>query len=399
MDINGFSAWRTLALKNPAMRIFISLLLLLATFPAYAGWLDWCPWNRVASSHLWKDDPELPSLSHEHDFDQILRKVIGSHPNAKEAGRLRKRVPTVKSTQIDDDWLDSADAILISKYLEAAGVDHVLVNTRSLPQIIILPSGESPLNQYAAKLSKEFHWELDFNGQPYSSSKSGHVNVGRNDLLDPVGSTDLKYIYRQLTATTSGIVSPEIVETWAPKNFTDPAHAKKGRFQYLVHAVRDVADLEHPENLSARPGLSSSVISSEKPGTFNSFGFILNCPQENIVATASHDIGSGGKFANGIGVGSRDVAERETSFKNLFKKWGISTPDEILRYTGRTFPLPKYNEIVIRGTSPSGKKITASGLFVKTKDGKPECDAATLEKLKELSASKKLPIVYIEDAP
>lgn len=106
--------------------------------------------------------------------------------------------------------------------------------------------------------------------------------------------------------------------------------------------------------------ISSSVISEAKHATYYPFGFIMRVPPECIYITSPSDVGVANRTSDII----FELQDKQKKAQST-----IYSPQEILARTNGADNDTGYNEIVVVGSSPEGKRVDVIGLFVKT-DGK-----------------------------
>ncbi len=205
-------------------------------------------------------------------------------------------------------------------------------------------------------------------------------------------------------------------DSWAPRNFTNPKRHDPANYKYIIHGLQgnsvkvyndastldsvfqrlqaDYAGVQVPfgggmvnaigadgsirflpyREYLRRPRLlhtdviSASVISNQVPDTYTDFGLILKVPKDCIMLTGNRDL---------------NIKNRATDMLEEFENYGVDarsqdmmTPNEILQLCinriaavdSRTELNRQYNEIVLIGTSPTGKQVEVTGIFVKVNE-------------------------------
>ncbi len=205
-------------------------------------------------------------------------------------------------------------------------------------------------------------------------------------------------------------------DSWAPRNFTDPANHDPRNYQYIIHGLQgnsvkiyqdastlatvfarlqaDYAGVQVPHggrmvnaigadgsirflpyreylrnpNLLRTDVISCSVISDQVPDTYTDFGLILKVPKECVMLTGNRDL---------------NIKNRATDMLDEFASYGTDprsrdmlTPAEILQLcinriaavTARDEMNRQYNEIVCVGRSPEGKMVETTGIWVKVNE-------------------------------
>lgn len=193
-------------------------------------------------------------------------------------------------------------------------------------------------------------------------------------------------------------------------SLTEPDKHNDQKFCYLVHAVKDknsganaiqqrhiledmIRDpsikfnsidlLKEPHRISEKSVISSSLIDENHCETWTAGGYILRAPLDNILKTASEDIGT--NFVKGEETAHALYQERNTK--------GIASPERVLGYTSAN----DYNKIVLAGTGRTGKKVEISGVFVKVfPDGSLVDDELTYE-LRRIAYRNNWPIIEISE--
>ncbi len=205
-------------------------------------------------------------------------------------------------------------------------------------------------------------------------------------------------------------------DSWAPSNFTRPSHHDSSSYKYIIHGLQgnsvkiyndastldsvfqrlqaDYAGVQVPfgtrmvnaiggdgsirflpyreylrrPNLLHTDVISCSVISHQVPDTYTDFGLILKVPKECVMLTGNRDL---------------NIKNRSTDMLAEFASYGVDdrsrdmmTPNEILQLcinriaavTTRDEMNRQYNEIVCIGTSPNGKQVEVTGIWVKVNE-------------------------------
>ena len=189
-------------------------------------------------------------------------------------------------------------------------------------------------------------------------------------------------------------------------SMTDPRlHGET--FRYLVHTVSDdhgvvraiqmglllesviagekininsINLLQDPEKIVEKPLISTSLIDETHRSTWTPGGYILIAPLDNILRTASQDLGT--PFYRGDEEVKKLYAERDLE--------GIANPDLVLAKT-----TSGYNEIVLTGTGRTGKKVQIQGVFATIFPDGQYVDASLATRLSYLAESRDLPFVRI----
>lgn len=191
---------------------------------------------------------------------------------------------------------------------------------------------------------------------------------------------------------------------------TNPRNHDDSRFRYLIHAVQDTHSvvrpmqmivlceqmkagdtvasnkmdlLETPQRISEKPIISTSLIDQSHTETWASGGYILEASLDNILKTASSDIGT--NFGGGSDLVTKLYQERDCK--------GIASPYVTLKFTS-----PKeYNEIVVAGTGRTDKKVQIHGVFVKVFPNGQYVDAPLAQKLVGIAKRNNWPVVRIKE--
>lgn len=191
---------------------------------------------------------------------------------------------------------------------------------------------------------------------------------------------------------------------------TDPTHHSPDGFRYLVHAVQlphtagqimqrlfltqEMIDnpsiLYNPIDLMSTPGriaekpvISTSLIDQDHRATWRAGGYILRVPLENILKTASGDIGT--NFAGG-----------ESTRRKLYEKRdveGIADSATVLARSDRFL----YNEIVLAGTGRTGQKVEITGVFIKVLPTGKFVDEELARGLMPIAFSHDWPLIRMEE--
>jgi hypothetical protein len=146
--------------------------------------------------------------------------------------------------------------------------------------------------------------------------------------------------------------------------------------------------------------ISTSLIDQDHVASYYPFGFILDVPACNIYSASGRD--------QGVANRTDDIlAEFERIFSNGSVGNRILSPKTVLDSTSKSMGKTGYNEVVVVGTSPEGRHVGASGIFVKVDaaghlwvDPQQTAPYVTLEiaqLVNELCGKKGLPIVAILD--
>ncbi len=193
-----------------------------------------------------------------------------------------------------------------------------------------------------------------------------------------------------------------IEKEWA--SMTNPRHHDPKSFRYIVHALVDdisrlsqniaanqsragtdntIDLLSHPERISQKPFISTSLIDQDHSATFAASGFILDVPPTNIIETSPTDL------ASNMWRGHSDVQDA------IDKRSVTTTPQNLLAQTNRL----KHNEVVVTGTHPQTQepvriaatfyKVSPSGRLLETE--------ARLYQLKGIANRLNIPHIPIID--
>lgn len=197
--------------------------------------------------------------------------------------------------------------------------------------------------------------------------------------------------------------------------FTDPRRHNPANFRYIVHAIRlgegpvpgsnvpftpATRLLEQPEILRSWTAISCSVIDERRKHTFRPCGLILEVPPDNILVTATHDVG----FRNHAGTIHPENASparlleiqgsllEEIRSKNA--QHTSTSPERILEGTGDIRASRPYNEIVVTGRSldrPELVFVKVIGLFLQEAEATP----AQRQQMETAAAARTLPLVRL----
>lgn len=167
---------------------------------------------------------------------------------------------------------------------------------------------------------------------------------------------------------------------------TDPQNHDPDNFRYIVHAIINTGDNDYIASLQRRPEkthrmrkwmslagflsremISCTLIDEVHRGTYHQrravfHGFVLNVPEENIVAIAPGDmIKPGGQTQQGEQIYTRQEREQHVTVKPgiELKRNTPSAQDFFNREVNRS-----YNEVVVDGIGPNGKQITIGAIFL-----------------------------------
>ncbi len=171
------------------------------------------------------------------------------------------------------------------------------------------------------------------------------------------------------------------LNSWSPERFSSPETlGQETEFKIVFHSITGYGLhgggykdswtyklLADPALVKNNPRISASLISERKHATFlGTIGFILEVPEENIVATSHQDLGTSNSNYNQLVSGSESP------------DWDIVTPERLLEQT----PERGYNEIVIVGTSPHlGTSVKVVGVII-------DCPADKIVKLNDYSTDQ-----------
>jgi hypothetical protein len=146
--------------------------------------------------------------------------------------------------------------------------------------------------------------------------------------------------------------------------------------------------------------ISTSLVDQDHVASYYPFGFILDVPACNIYSASGKD--------QGVANRTDDIlAEFERIFSNGSVGNRILSPKAVLDSTTKSMGKTGYNEIVVVGTSPEGRHVGVSGIFVKVDAGgnlwvdpaqtTPYVTLEIAQLVNELCDSKNLPIVALRD--
>ena len=180
-----------------------------------------------------------------------------------------------------------------------------------------------------------------------------------------------------------------------PKTYTYLIHALPSRLnlQRILNAEKEggmevshALDLvTHPELISLKKKISTSVITEKSHRTFEErgFGYIMKAHLENIVATRNADMGSA------VTVRPNQIEE---FYAIMADKYPVQTPAAMSNDPS------KMNEVLLRGTSKSGKKVEIGAIwvFVDTQ-GHLNLNPSELEDLNYLKEKLKLPVIQLSE--
>ena len=199
--------------------------------------------------------------------------------------------------------------------------------------------------------------------------------------------------------------SNSVLSAWSPNHFSDPNHYNSKSFKFIIHAIYDSPVGAPPPSEKSKIGpielflqkdffskgnaYSASIVSNDVTRTFRSSGLILEAPALNIVATSEEDMHS-------YLIKHIDDGTIEQHLLDLKNKYGISTPETILKKNINLGWPSRHNEIIVRGTGSTGKKTSVIGYFIKTVKGVLQCSKHRLNLILEASKVNGLPIVLID---
>ena len=156
---------------------------------------------------------------------------------------------------------------------------------------------------------------------------------------------------------------------WGPSHFSRPENFDPEHFRFIVHAGphvidgsgdRDVLELFLERALSydfnAEKFFSASIVSEKQTATFNTSGFILDVPEQKIIAATSQDMRSS--------IESPAEAQVTAIARKFYSREGLKTPDEILQNASHTtdfygFGLD-WTEVLVNGTARNFGKLWMS---------------------------------------
>jgi hypothetical protein len=267
--------------------------------------------------------------------------------------------------------------------------------------------------------------------------------------LKKEGEADLTMRLKKFLPSTQIVGNFSARTTWDPGRFTNPTMHNTGVFKYIITGVvkapvkiaakgfmasPDEAEafvaslLKFPpevlkttetgkdktkkETLHILPAkryladpsllrfdiISTSLIEPAHVATYFPWGFILRVPPENIISAQCRDQAVKNRPSNVI-------AEME----RIHREKGLATPDEVLAATTGANGDTGYNEVVVIGCSPEGKKVDVTGIFVKVapngnlfirnRPGEDDAYVADLvDEIKACSRKFNIPIVKVLDA-
>lgn len=241
-------------------------------------------------------------------------------------------------------------------------------------------------------------------GQPLSPKE-----LGINESMLGAGGSEYKGAYKVRKDEERKDDSPKQDErekgskVWG--GVTDPSHHNPDRYRYLVHAfnpfakltmplaqltahrdgIMDATDKSHgdqsidlfrqPDRLNERVSLSTSLIDQDHHGTWGSIGLILEAPEDNIVITASSDVGS-------LNASPDFLRQQAESHRHM-------SGDQLLQQT----PPTSYNEVVALAKTGQGD-LKLKGFFAKV-DEEGYLDEKSAQTLKYQAQRLGLPFVEI----
>ena len=276
---------------------------------------------------------------------------------------------------------------------------------------------------------------------------SGFRKAMVKDALKKESAADLKNRLLKFLPSTQIVGNFSTRTTWDPGRFTNPTNHNDGTFRYVITGVvkapvkiackgfgatdQDTQNFvayikKFPPDflttdekgkgnlkkttLNIKPALrylsspdalrydiiSTSVIDQEHKATYFPWGFILRVPPENIISAQFKDQGVANRPTNVI-----------TEMERVHRDKGLATPEEVLAATTGRNGETGYNEVVVLGTSPEGKQIDVTGIFVKVtpdnklytrnREGEKPYVAELVEEIKKCSRAHNIPVVKVPD--
>jgi hypothetical protein len=157
--------------------------------------------------------------------------------------------------------------------------------------------------------------------------------------------------------------------------------------------------LEHPDVLQSTM-ISTSVIDQDHVSSYYPFGFILKVPPENVYSAAPED--------QSVKNRAEDFLKELTRVLHNKAHDKLLTPEQVLEGTKRDKGNTGYNEVVVVGRSPEGKKVEVTGIFVKIApdgglyvrpgDKEPYVTPETLRMLVDAALALGIPLIRIVDS-
>lgn len=242
--------------------------------------------------------------------------------------------------------------------------------------------------------------EFQVNNEDLFSSKQAQV-AGQKPLnpLNPEYSQDLYRIFTNEEVRQYVELLPQAFEREKrlqveyptkdkPSGWqtTDPQSHNPDNFRYIVHTIINTGDNDYLASLLGKPEktyrmrkwmsladflsremISCTLIDEVHRGTYDQrkavfHGFILNVPEENIVAIAPGDmVKPWGESQHGAQIYSRQEREQYVSVKRGLDLKRNTTSAQQFFDNGVN---PTYNEVVIDGIGPKGRQISIGGIFL-----------------------------------
>jgi hypothetical protein len=161
-------------------------------------------------------------------------------------------------------------------------------------------------------------------------------------------------------------------KAWAPSNFTRPEKFDPKHFRFIVHAGPNVIEssgdrdalevfLERAAtyDFNSEHFFSTSIVSEKQTATFSRAGFILEVPEQKIIAATSNDMRSC--------IGNCSEGQVGPIIDRFYKRVGLKDPQEILNSASHgtdfyNFGLD-WTEVLINGRAVAPRPIRISGLF------------------------------------
>ncbi len=259
------------------------------------------------------------------------------------------------------------------------------------------------VEKYEIDLEKFKGLSANFKLKPLDSERFNYTWISQGPELDDHSLRRILYSFDDRGGNISD---------WET-SLTDP-HSHGKNFRYLVHAVHDgysvsrlmqkqmlcelaverkidfrankIDLLQDPERIAEKPIISTSLIDENHRSTWAPGGYILTVPVDNILRTASRDIGT--LFFGGLDEVKKLYAERDLR--------EIDNPDSVLAYTSGICS-SGYNEIVLTGTGRTGKKVQIQGVFAKMLPDGQYINDDLGSTLSWMAASRHLPFLKIQE--
>lgn len=222
------------------------------------------------------------------------------------------------------------------------------------------------LTRNTAFLEKELRKQFPY--KPYRGRFTKRSDWEPALLTDPADHDNDNYVYLVHTLMGQASKVAEVMARGATQG--DIAAYDELRSRYEGFSSEDTKNpikkrllvrfyqqyLEEPD-IIRKNIISSSVISEAKHATYYPFGFIMRVPPECIYITSPKDVGVANRTSDILS----EMQDKQKKAQST-----IYPPQEILTHTTGMDGDTGYNEVVVVGTSPEGKTVDVTGLFVKT---------------------------------